>query len=79
MEANIHKLRTKMFEKKINICAMAHELGIHRDTMSRYLKNPETMTVGILWKISDVLGLTAEDITDLFFLPKEKNDDDYMI
>ena len=41
---------------------VAERVGIHRETLSRYLGGKKEMPVGIFFQIAEVLGVKAADI-----------------
>ena len=41
---------------------VAERVGIHRETLSRYLGGKKEMPVGVFFQIAEVLGVTAADI-----------------
>ncbi len=65
---NVNRLKGKIVERGINIPTVAKEIGIDRATLYRKLKNNgETLTVSEVNKITEVLDLSAEEATAIFF------------
>lgn len=64
---NIPKLKGKMAEKEINVEKMATLMEMDRSTLYRKLDNGEKFTVGEAHKIKDILGLTNDEATAIFF------------
>jgi len=68
---NERKLRGKLGEERISIRSLAKRIGICENSMHRYLAEPERMPYGCILKISEVLSLSQQEMTDLFFGKEE--------
>lgn len=65
---NINKLKGKIIEKGLNIGGLAGKMGVDRSTLYRKLnKNGDTLTVKEARLIVEILELSAEEATDIFF------------
>lgn len=49
-------------QKGVSLEAFSRELGIPRQSLSRYLNCSQSMTLGTLQKIATVMGVTGEEI-----------------
>lgn len=64
---NILKLKGKMVENEHNIESLALKIGIDRSTLYRKMECGEKFTIGEAQKIKEVLSLSDEDISAIFF------------
>lgn len=64
---NIKKLKGKMVEKGLNVESLATHMDIDRSTLYRKLTDAEKFTVGEVQKLKDILNLTTDDASDIFF------------
>ena len=64
---NIAKLKGKMVEKGINVETLASKMNIDRSTLYRKLDGGEKFTIGEARKIKDILHLTLNEATSIFF------------
>ncbi|MEC1024399.1 helix-turn-helix domain-containing protein [Bacillus paralicheniformis] len=65
---NVNKLRGKIVENGMSIGELAKKIGIDRSTFYRKLNsNGETFSIKEANLICDVLGLTSEEATVIFF------------
>ena len=68
MLVNIQKLKGKIVEKEKTQESVADAIGIDRTTFYRKMKNGGSgFTVGEIHKIVDVLPLSKEEATEIFF------------
>lgn len=54
--------------KEITQRQLGHEMGIHENTVRKYERHPENLTIAKAHKIADALGVSVDDI---IFLPQE--------
>jgi plasmid maintenance system antidote protein VapI len=64
---NVNKLKGKITEKGLNVAALASLINIDKSSMYRKLNNAEKITIGEAKKIRDVLELSVEEATSIFF------------
>lgn len=64
---NIPKLRGLMVENGVSVELLAKRLGQNRSTVYRKLSNPASITVGDACKISELLELSASELSEIFF------------
>ncbi len=67
MRVDTQKLRGKMAERGYTITALSKDVGVDRNTLSGYLKNPEKFTYGVLIKIAHILFDSKEEAVSVFF------------
>lgn len=68
---NINKLKGKMVEKGLSMQEVAKLLGVDRATLYRKLSNnAETMLVKEANALMEILELTPDEATAIFFYPK---------
>jgi len=65
----VNKLKAKIVERDLSIQTVAKQLGMNRSTLYRKLKrgSGEAFTVGEVRKLSEILQLTPDEITEIFF------------
>jgi len=65
----VNKLKAKIVERDLSIQTVAKQLGMNRSTLYRKLKNRsgDAFTVGEVRKLSEILQLTPNEITEIFF------------
>lgn len=69
MRANMDKLRGKIVENKSSHEKVADALGIDPSTFSRKMKSDGiNFTIGQVHKLSDALGLSAEEVASIFLI-----------
>lgn len=64
---NIKMLKQAMIEKELNVETLASLIDINRSSLYRKLNNSDKITIGEAVKMREVLGLTAEEATAIFF------------
>lgn len=64
---NVQKLKGKIVEKGLNVEQLAGQIGVDRSTLYRKLEAAEKFTVGEVHKIKDILILSKEEASDIFF------------
>lgn len=64
---SLFKLKAKIIEKGMNVEKLAEAIGIDRSGLYRRLNNFEKFTIGEANRIKEVLELTNEEATDIFF------------
>lgn len=64
---NLFKLKAKIIEKGMNVEKLAEAIGIDRSGLYRRLNHFEKFTIGEANRIKEVLELTNEEATDIFF------------
>lgn len=65
--ANIKMLEDKMKEKNISIAEMSRQLNIDESTWYRKRKNSQSFSIGEAEKICQILELSSEETTSIFF------------
>ena len=60
-------LRIKIEEKRTNISEIASKMGIDKATLYRRIANSETITIGEVGKIAEILNLTHDEAVSIFF------------
>lgn len=68
------KLKAAMAMKGMNASELALAVGITRGTMSRKLRGENEFCVSEVQKIVRILGLTSDDVMDIFFSDKCPNE-----
>lgn len=64
---DVNKLKGKIIEKGMNVERLADKIGVDRSTLYRKLDSAEKFTVGEVNKIKNVLELSMQDASDIFF------------
>ena len=64
---NINKLKGKIVEMGYNVETLAEKIGIDRSSLYRKLNNSEKITIGEARKLKEVLNLTEDEATSIFF------------
>lgn len=64
---NINKLKGKIVEKGLNVETLAALIGIDRSSLYRKLNKSERITVGEANKMKEVLEMSSEEATNIFF------------
>lgn len=64
---NIILLRSKMVEKKMNVTEIAGKMGVDKATLYRRMADAQTFTIGEVGKITEILGLSNQEATSIFF------------
>lgn len=64
---NINKLKAKMVEREMNVESVAEKIGIDKATLYRRLKNPSEITIREADALAEVLEMTFEEATTIFF------------
>jgi plasmid maintenance system antidote protein VapI len=67
VEVKVNKLKGKIVEKGMNVETVAKRIGIERSSMYRKLNNFEKITIGEARKLKDVLELSNEEASAIFF------------
>ena len=67
---DVPKLRGKIAERGFNLTGLAKEIGVDRNTLSKYLRTPEKMPIGILDALTKALCDTPEEVRSIFFCGK---------
>lgn len=72
----VNRLRGKIVEHGKSVSAVAHEIGMSPSTLYRKLKNRggETLTLGEVVRLADVLQLTHAEVNDIFFTHAFRSD-----
>jgi predicted DNA-binding transcriptional regulator YafY len=65
----LRKLKAKMVERDVTAAELAKALEVDTSTLYRKFQNAEKLTVRDVRKMSEVLTLSADDITAIFFAP----------
>ena len=73
MKADVHKLKTRIYDRGFSQSALAKKIGIDRWTLNSRFKNEgETFRLGEIYAITDVLELSGEEIIEIFFCDSKK-------
>src|SRR5699024_6054129 len=65
---NVNKLKGRIVEKGLNIRIVAMKIGIDRSSLYRKLNNEgETLTIKEANKIVEILDMSQQEATDIFF------------
>lgn len=64
---NLLRLKAKIIEKGMNVERLAKSIGIDRSSLYRKLNNFEKFTIGEAIQIKEILELTNEEATAIFF------------
>lgn len=64
---DVNKLKGKIVEKGMNVETVAERIGVDRSCLYRKLNNFEKITIGEARKLKDVLELSDEDASAIFF------------
>ena len=64
---NVQKLKGRMVEKGMNVKTLAEKIGVDRSSLYRKLGNGEKISIGEAQKIKEVLELSREDASAIFF------------
>lgn len=67
MYVNVPKVRGKMAECGYTITSLAKKLGISRNTLSFYLKEPEKIPYNIVAAMAEILCDSPEEAGSIFF------------
>jgi plasmid maintenance system antidote protein VapI len=67
IQMNINKLKGKMVERGLNVEKFAKLLGFNRATLYRKLGASDKITIGDAVKMKNVLELTDDEASDIFF------------
>lgn len=64
---NVPRVRGKMAERNYTITSLAAELGIDRNTLSKYLDRPHKIPYDILSRMASLLCFSEQEAQDIFF------------
>lgn len=65
---NVKKLKGKLVECGMNVETVADQMGMDKATFYRRLaNNGDTFTIGEADEISKILGLTRNEVNEIFF------------
>lgn len=67
---DIQKLKGKMAEKGYTITSLSEKLGISRNTLANYMRNPGKFPYETLEAISILLFDSPEEVTSILFAQK---------
>lgn len=67
MYVNVSKVRGKMAEHGYTITSFAKKLGISRNTLSIYLREPEKIPYNVVSAMANILCDSAEEAGSIFF------------
>lgn len=67
---DVQKLKGKMAEKGYTITSLSEKLGISRNTLTNYMKNPGKFPYETLEAISILLFDSPEEVTSILFAQK---------
>ena len=63
----VNRLRAQMLERECSMEQLSEHIGIHISTLYRKMRAPESMCLWEVEKIKAALGLTKEQVLDIFF------------
>lgn len=64
---NLNKLRGRMAERQITVKGLAEQLSVSAASLYRRFNAPEEITVGEATKMKDILGLSVDEASQIFF------------
>ena len=64
---NISRLKGKIVERGLNTEKLATLIGMDRSSLYRKLNNGDKITIGEAVRIKNVLEMTNEEATEIFF------------
>lgn len=64
---DVGKVKGKMTERGFTTKSMAEKLGINRNTLATYLKEPEKTPYHVVASLANELCDTAEEASSIFF------------
>jgi predicted transcriptional regulator len=64
---NVLRLKAKIIEKGMNVEGLAKSIGIDRSSLYRKLNNFEKFTIGEANQIKEILEMTNEEASNIFF------------
>lgn len=64
---NVDKLNGKIHECGYNKTTFSKEIGIDRNTLSSYMRNPKNITYGVINKMIAVLQINNKEAKEIFF------------
>lgn len=63
----VNRLRARMLEQGCSMEVLSEQIGVHISTLYRKMRAPESMCLWEVEKIRDALGLSPEQMLDIFF------------
>lgn len=66
---DVPKVKGKMAERGFTITSMSEKLGVDRNTLSAYLKNPNKMPYEVVSTMAGLLCDSPEEASAIFFAP----------
>ena len=63
---NINMLRGKIVERGLNVPEVAKRMGMNKATLYRRIADGDTFTIGEVSKITEILGLSHDELVDIF-------------
>lgn len=67
ISVNVPKLRGKIAERGLDMTSLSGKLGISRNTLALYLKNPGKMPYNIVDDMANILCDNADEAASIFF------------
>ena len=64
---DVDKLLGKITERRFTLSSLSDQIGVSRNTLSSYIKNPEKIPYDTINKIVAVLNLNQEESVAIFF------------
>ncbi len=64
---NGNKLKAKIIERGLTVTEFASRINMDRSSLYRKLSNSQRLTIGEVERIKDVLKLTNEEASAIFF------------
>lgn len=69
-QINIGRVKGKIAEKGYNIGTLASVLGVDRNTVAKYMKNPEEMKYRTIVQLAECLCDDYDEAISIFFTKK---------
>ena len=67
MKVDTQRLIGKIYEKGFNRSSFADELNISRETLRKYIRNPQSMPYNVIEQTIGILKLSSDEAKDIFF------------
>lgn len=64
---NVEKLTGKIYERGYNKSTFSKEIGVDRNTLAAYMRNPKNITYDVLNKMIAVLRINSKEAEEIFF------------
>lgn len=70
---DVPRVKGKMAERGFTITSLSEKLGVDRNTLSAYLKNPKKMPYEVVSNMAGLLCDTTEEASSIFFASDLRN------